>query len=825
MDDEVTAISKASSAHLVSRDSTMVHLASWLNDDNAVHKGFLSKQGQVVKSWKRRWFVLCNGTLQYFKEPEDDLARGEFQLFRGVAVEEWPPAHALKKGGNRRQLRKQGRALSSASRRTSSPTPSPPASPKLTPTPVIGSKFSSSYDMRRADDTFGFRLRRPGGKILLLRADTEHDRETWIDLLRTVIQSQEKYSAVAKDWPPCAVPGCTTATFRVKFCIQHWLPYLLHVMGEKDGAVRWTNIAAFGFRGERAVVQKCGRGVSAKGWHVRWMLVHDNVLFYFKEPPTNRSYPRGWLSIDRAFVSDDPGDLKGNLLYVFTILERATGRRYYFQAQTEQDYARLLSLFVTCGANFEANRRLDQMCVHRGCDAATESGVHCARHLGHDNDEPETRKLMDEAKNKVQATFDTEARRQAATDLLLFLRSTIRIQAWVKRFLVRRRRQHRTNKVIRLQARARGILARRMFEKMDKNRRRLRRIMGELLSTEVSYTAALKALVDVFVVAFTREAARNDTKRKLVEPSLVEGLFANVEEISTLHSRMIWQFEMLCSDSYEDVELSVLPLVGVLMESFCQELHVYTRYVNNYDTASALLARAMCKKDFVSFLEIVTRNNASQLEDRALTSFLIMPVQRIPRYIMLLQDCIDHVSDFYDASWKQMLENALQHCRKLALHVNEAKRDNDNTERLAVLAETYVKGFLEPLVIPERAFFLEVEARELVTVMPPESRERMLLLFSDMVMVTEKRIKKTKKVHKMLSKTFRFHYLYHISLNASTLTDLPDTNLSTFSIQLRTKAKPKDQERILCFATQKIKDTWCDKLSLLITNARRQKRR
>ena len=34
----------------------------------AVKQGYLTKQGHVVKNWKRRWFVLRDGCLYYYKE-------------------------------------------------------------------------------------------------------------------------------------------------------------------------------------------------------------------------------------------------------------------------------------------------------------------------------------------------------------------------------------------------------------------------------------------------------------------------------------------------------------------------------------------------------------------------------------------------------------------------------------------------------------------------------------------------------------------------------------------------------------------------------------
>jgi len=44
------------------------HLSSFLFEP--MKEGWLTKQGKVVKSWKKRWFVLKDNTLSYYKSKE-----------------------------------------------------------------------------------------------------------------------------------------------------------------------------------------------------------------------------------------------------------------------------------------------------------------------------------------------------------------------------------------------------------------------------------------------------------------------------------------------------------------------------------------------------------------------------------------------------------------------------------------------------------------------------------------------------------------------------------------------------------------------------------
>jgi hypothetical protein len=43
-------------------------------------EGYLTKQGAVVKNWKRRWFVLQGSVMAYYKRPRDETPAGEIFL-------------------------------------------------------------------------------------------------------------------------------------------------------------------------------------------------------------------------------------------------------------------------------------------------------------------------------------------------------------------------------------------------------------------------------------------------------------------------------------------------------------------------------------------------------------------------------------------------------------------------------------------------------------------------------------------------------------------------------------------------------------------------
>ena len=112
----------------------------------------------------------------------------------------------------------------------------------------------------------------------------------------------------------------------------------------------------------------------------------------------------------------------------------------------------------------------------------------------------------------------------------------------------------------------------------------------------------------------------------------------------------------------------------------------YTRYVNNYDTAQERLTRLKeTDREKHRYLEVCkTHPDANGLDVR---SFLIQPVQRVPRYRMLLEELLSH-TDAAHAD-EAPLREALQRVCEVAMHINEEKRSLDEKERMRVLVHRF----------------------------------------------------------------------------------------------------------------------------------------
>lgn len=162
---------------------------------------------------------------------------------------------------------------------------------------------------------------------------------------------------------------------------------------------------------------------------------------------------------------------------------------------------------------------------------------------------------------------------------------------------------------------------------------------------------------------------------------------------------------------------------GTLFKKFGPVLRAYSAYVDNHDSASKLLRRLREEAQFQAFcasVEMDARSRGQQLE-----SFLIMPVQRVPRYQLLLKELLKHT----DASHPDHgdLSEALDLVAETAMHINESIRQRENSDKIREIQE---REKVE-LLAPARIFLREGVLRKVCRRGPKEFN---FYLFSDLLM-------------------------------------------------------------------------------------------
>ena len=137
-------------------------------------------------------------------------------------------------------------------------------------------------------------------------------------------------------------------------------------------------------------------------------------------------------------------------------------------------------------------------------------------------------------------------------------------------------------------------------------------------------------------------------------------------------------------------------------------IRMYSPYVNHFETASSELDRLLLKrKKFKQFC--LTAQTDPRHTQMNLQFYLIMPVQRIPRYKLLLEDLLKHTPEMHPDF--QALVKALDEIRRRASEINERKRAQENNEKIVAIQNRIRGTFKTPLVQPHRRLLKECVLR------------------------------------------------------------------------------------------------------------------
>uniref|UniRef100_A0AAQ5Z132 Osteoclast-stimulating factor 1 n=1 Tax=Amphiprion ocellaris TaxID=80972 RepID=A0AAQ5Z132_AMPOC len=146
----------------------------------------------------------------------------------------------------------------------------------------------------------------------------------------------------------------------------------------------------------------------------------------------------------------------------------------------------------------------------------------------------------------------------------------------------------------------------------------------------------------------------------------IENIFINIEDLAHTHRSML-----------EEVQSSILHygaknLYQVFL-SYKERLLLYGRYCSQVEAATKHLDKLSNTREDIRMKleECSKRANSGRF---SLRDLLMVPMQRVLKYHLLLQELVKHTTD---PTEKDNLRTALDAMRDLAQSVNEVKRDNE----------------------------------------------------------------------------------------------------------------------------------------------------
>jgi len=256
-----------------------------------------------------------------------------------------------------------------------------------------------------------------------------------------------------------------------------------------------------------------------------------------------------------------------------------------------------------------------------------------------------------------------------------------------------------------------------------------KKVLEEILTSEQHYVDALVELITHYM-----EPMKRDANRINITTKQIAAIFSNISVLVQFHA--IFLADLRRSNS----------MVQVFLQS-ADFLKMYTTYLNFYDKAIATMNSLRDNSKFQAFLN----THMEQLKGKSLMSYLIQPVQRIPRYVLLLRELKKHIPKTHPEY--VALSTALVKIESIAAHVNESKRQIEQASRLIDIGQRLRNSGTFVVFSPTRRLLKEGILRKIKpeilrgneTILQLQqigkqdntTDEQLVFLFSDVLVITD----------------------------------------------------------------------------------------
>ncbi|NXP28642.1 FGD2 protein, partial [Scytalopus superciliaris] len=246
-----------------------------------------------------------------------------------------------------------------------------------------------------------------------------------------------------------------------------------------------------------------------------------------------------------------------------------------------------------------------------------------------------------------------------------------------------------------------------------------KKIALELLETEQAYVNRLHLLDQVFYTELMREAKAGKT----VPEEVVKMIFSNISSIYQFHSEF---FLPELRKRMEDWNCN--PRIGDVIQKLAPFLKMYGEYVKNFDKAVELLTAWSDKSP--PFQELIADIQKRKVcANLTLQHHMLEPVQRIPRYELLLKDYVRKLPP--ESPDRADAEKALEMIFMVAKHSNAAIAEMERLQNLWVVYQRL--GLEDDIVDPSNELIKEGPIQK-VSTRSNSTSEKYLFLFNNMLL-------------------------------------------------------------------------------------------
>ncbi|XP_062247833.1 faciogenital dysplasia [Platichthys flesus] len=244
---------------------------------------------------------------------------------------------------------------------------------------------------------------------------------------------------------------------------------------------------------------------------------------------------------------------------------------------------------------------------------------------------------------------------------------------------------------------------------------RLLNIANELLHTEEAYVKRLNLLDQVFCTKLTEAGIPQD---------VITGIFSNISSIYCFHDKFLLpELKTRITGEWDSN-----PRIGDILQKLAPFMKMYGEYVKNFDRAMDLVNTWLQRSSqFKSVVQNIQKQDVCG--NLTLQHHMLEPVQRIPRYELLLKDYLKKLPE--DALDRKDAEKAVELISTAANHSNAAIR---KMEKMNKLLEVYERlGGEEDIVNPANELIKEGHIKKM-SAKNGTAQDRYLYLFNNMVL-------------------------------------------------------------------------------------------
>ncbi|OLL26579.1 FYVE, RhoGEF and PH domain-containing protein 4 [Neolecta irregularis DAH-3] len=207
---------------------------------------------------------------------------------------------------------------------------------------------------------------------------------------------------------------------------------------------------------------------------------------------------------------------------------------------------------------------------------------------------------------------------------------------------------------------------------------RAKRIIQEIIETEQTYVQQLEELAEIYIEPVNLPFYPLPSERKIV--------FSHILTLLRFHRNY---FFPALEWAYSNTHITVA--INKAFEEHVVFMKMYASYVDNFDSAMEIVIKwnTTCHK----YLKMkIKHEKHSQID---LSAYLLLPIQRIPRYRLLLADL---------SRCSKSAVNSYQLISSLANEMNDRKRDSEGRKRFIEIQEMLGTN---TIILPARRYIRE----------------------------------------------------------------------------------------------------------------------